>query len=655
MDSGPSFPHLLAPLRIGPVELRNRIVSSGHDTVMASDGLITDQLVAYHEARARGGAGLIVVQVAGVHGDPRDGGSVLQAFDDRCIPGYARLAAALHAHRCAVFGQLFHGGRETGALDDGSQAAAVAPSSVPNERFLVMPRAMTRQLIAEVVQGYAAAAGRLAAAGLDGVEVVASHGYLPAQFLNPHVNHRTDEYGGSLEARVRFLREVLVAVRAAVGPDVAVGVRVSVDEMAYEGLSQADSLESTRTLAEDGLVDYVSVVAGSSATYVGSSHIVASMNHPAAYTAPLAGLVKAVVSVPVIVAGRINQPHEAEAIIAEGQADACAMTRALICDPELPRKTKLGLVEEIRACIGCNQACIGHYLNGYPISCIQHPETGRELTYGELRPAAVQRRVLVVGGGPGGLKVAAVAAARGHQVDLYDAGRRPGGQVLLAERLPGRAEFGGLVTNLRGEAERGGVVLHANVLVSAELVRALAPDVVVVATGAVPYRPELDLVDDPVVLDGWQVIAGEAVPSGPVVVADWRGDWIGLGVARRLASEGHRVTLAVNAPHAGFRLQQYLRDEMLADVLRLGVTVVPMTRPYGADADTVYLRHTLTGEPVILEGVAALVLAQGHRPVHELLDELTDYPGDVCAVGDCLSPRTAEEAVLEGLQVGSSI
>ena len=196
MDSGPSFPHLLAPLRIGPLELRNRVVSSGHDTVMASDGLVTEQLVAYHEARARGGAGLIVVQVAGVHGDPRDGGSVLQAFDDRCSPGYRQLAAAVQAHGCAVFGQLFHGGRETGALDDGSLAAAVAPSSVPNERFLVMPRAMTRQLIAEVVQGYAKAAARLASAGLDGVEVVASHGYLPAQFLTALTNERDDEYGG---------------------------------------------------------------------------------------------------------------------------------------------------------------------------------------------------------------------------------------------------------------------------------------------------------------------------------------------------------------------------------------------------------------------------------------------------------------------------
>jgi NADPH-dependent 2,4-dienoyl-CoA reductase/sulfur reductase-like enzyme len=331
------------------------------------------------------------------------------------------------------------------------------------------------------------------------------------------------------------------------------------------------------------------------------------------------------------------------------------MTRALICDPVLPRKAELGLVDEIRACIGCNQACIGHFHAGYPISCIQHPETGRELTYGERQSAPVPRDVMVIGAGVGGMKAAVVAAERGHRVTLYEAARRPGGQVLLAEQLPGRAEFGGAVTNLLSEVERFGVKVITGHTVDAAFVREQQPDAVVVATGATPRVPELELMDDPVVLTAWDVINGADVPSGRVVVADWRCDWIGLGVAQQLAKRGHKVTLAVTGYMAGQRIQQYVRDEMTKQALQAGVEIVPLVRIYGADADSVYLQHALTGEPVIVDDVAALVLSQGHDAVTGLLHELAGYPGEVHAIGDCLSPRTVEEAVLEGLKVASAL
>ncbi len=652
------FPRLFEPLRVGSVTLRNRIVSSGHDTVMAIDGLVTERLIAYQAARAAGGAGLIVIQVAGVHESARYTSHVLMATEDECIPGFRRLAAAIHEHGSAVVGQVFHDGRELMESMDGTLPVALAPSAVPNERFHVMPRAMPIPLIEEIQAGYASATRRLCSAGLDGVEVVASHGYLPAQFLNPRVNLRTDRYGGNPENRLRFLRETIAAIRAEVGREPVVGLRISIDEITPEGLTPDETLAALAVLDADGLLDYVSVVAGTSATLAGSDHIVPPMTVPNAYTAPLAERAKAVVNVPVIVAGRINQPQEAERVLELGQADACVMTRALICDPLLPVKAADGRTDEIRACIGCNQACIGHFHAGYPISCIQYPESGRELEFGVRRRATRIRDVMVVGGGPGGLKTAAVAAERGHRVTLYEAARRVGGQVLLAERLPGRAEFGGAVTNLVGEAERAGVRIVVGTTVDVDLVHRETPDVVVVATGAGPRRPEMELTGSPVVFDAWEILRGATVPDGRIVVADWRCDWIGLGLAELMAERGNRVTLGVDGYMPGQRIQQYVRDAMTAAVSRAGVQILPLVRIFGYDGTAVFFQHVLTGEAVVIEDVAALVLAQGHDPVDSLLTALGEpgaYDGEVHGIGDCLAPRTVEEAVLEGLRVATAI
>ncbi|GHB28570.1 oxidoreductase [Streptomyces viridiviolaceus] len=651
------FPHLFSPLQIGDVRLRNRILSSGHDTVLARDGAVTEDLIAYHEARAAGGAGLIVLQVSGVHESARYTTHVLMATQDECVPGYARLAQAVHRHGTKVFGQLFHPGREILESGDGSAPVAWAPSATPSERFHVMPRAMTEPEIHEVVEGYGQAARRLREAGLDGVEIVASHGYLPAQFLSPHVNVRTDGWGGDLQGRLRFLREALRSARAQARPGFAVGLRISGDELSHDGLDTELVLESVARLDAEGLLDYVSVCAGSSSSLSGAEHIAPPMYRPAGYTAPLAAEVRAVVGVPVMVAGRINQPQEAEQIIADGRADACAMTRALICDPDLPVKAARGRAEDIRACVGCNQACIGHFQLGHPISCIQHPETGRERRFAVLPAVTRRKKVLVVGGGPAGLKAAAVAAERGHEVELHEAGRRVGGQVLLAERLPGRAEFGGVITNLEAEARRAGARILTNSRVDAQVLAASAPDAVVLATGALPRRPRLELMDDPVVLDAWSVIRGAEVPRGRIVVADWRGDWIGLGVALQLAGLHRKVTLCVTGFAAGEHLQQYVRAAMVAQAVRARIDIVPNVRLCGVDSDTGYLQHTLTEDPVLLEDVAGVVLAQGHAPLADL-DPVGSgvVPADhVFPVGDRVTPRTVEEAVLDGLTVASGL
>ncbi|BCQ61701.1 oxidoreductase [Pseudomonas sp. Boi14] len=643
-----AFPHLFEPLQIRGKRLKNRIMSSGHDTSMPTDNLVNEQLIAYHRARAEGGVGLIVLQVAGVHDSARYTSHVLMATDDACIDGYRRLAETCHAHGTLVLSQIFHPGREIMESADGLLAVAYAPSAVPNERFRVMPRALDQDMIDEIIQGYADAARRLHQAGLDGVELVASHGYLPAQFINPRVNRRTDGYNGELEQRLRFIREILDAMRASTDQDFIIGLRISADERDPEGLTEDESLAAVQLL--QGQLDYVHIVAGTSASLGGAVHIVPPMAVEAAYLAREAGTFKAGLSIPLFVTGRINQPQEAEAIIAKGQADVCGMTRALICDPQMPNKSDSGHAEDVRACIACNQACIGHFHKGLPISCIQHPETGRELLYGQPKPSARGKRILVVGGGPAGMKAATVAAQRGHRVTLYEASAQLGGQIQLAQLLPRRSEFGGASTNLQREMQLAGVEVVRNTRVDRALIERENPDHVIIATGAQPYWPNFERGGDLQVVDAWQVLRDEVQLGRSVVVADWRCDWIGPGIAERLVRAGHQVQLAVNGTHCGESLPLYVRDQMAGELHKLAVPIIPYARLYGCDESTVYLQHTASGEPMLLENVDSLVLCQGHQSVDDLGQQLKGLV-PFQRIGDCLAPRTVEEAIHEGLKV----
>jgi 2,4-dienoyl-CoA reductase-like NADH-dependent reductase (Old Yellow Enzyme family) len=645
--------HLFSPLTIRGKTIKNRILSTGHDTTMPTDSLPNDRLVAYHQARAEGGVGLIIVQVAGVHDSARYTTHVLMATTDDCIPGYKKIADACHAHGTTVFGQLFHPGREVMESQDGTAPVAYAPSAVPNERFHVMPRPMSRRMIREIIDGYGSAARRLQQAGLDGVEIVASHGYLPAQFLNPRVNLREDEYGGSFENRLRFIREIIAAIRKQCGEDLIVGMRISGDEKDYAGLQDGEALEAM--VALEGTLDFYNIVVGNSASFGGAIHIAAPMAFEHVYVAPFAAAAKARVKTPIFVAGRINQPQDAEKILASGQTDMVGMTRAMICDPEMPKKAEEGRLDDVRACIACNQACIGHFHLGYPISCIQHPETGRELVYGKRKPIARKKRILIAGGGPGGMKAAAVAAERGHDVTVYEASERLGGQTLLAQLLPTRAEFGGIVTNLTREMQLAGAKVVTRTKVTRALVDELKPDAVIVATGARPRAGEIEGVETGHVVNAWQVIRNEVNVGTSVLVADWRCDWIGMGIAEKLARSGCRVRLAVDGYMPGQRIHQYVRDNWWGELQKLNVEIIPLVRLYGIDGETVYLQHATNGEPIVLEDVNTVVASLGHERVDALADELEDWAGEVHMIGDCLTPRTAEEAVYEGLKVAAEI
>ena len=650
-----TFERLFSPLQLRDLSLRNRIFSTGHMTNLVRDGSPSEDLVAYHRARAEGGAGLIIMESARVHGSSLSDQPAINAGSDACIPGFAAVAEAVKGAGAALFGQLSHAGRVTYALKRGRRLVTYAPSSSPDDRFHSVPRAMPTAMVEELVAAFGAAAGRYRAAGLDGVEILASHGLLPAQFLNPRVNRREDRYGGSFENRLRFLKEALEVGRAAMDPAMVLGMRISADEKEADGLMPEEVIAVCQSLEAAGCLDYVNVTAGSMAGLAGSVHVVPPMQIEHAYLAPLAAAVKAAVELPVFVAGRINQPQLAEAILASGQADLCGMTRAMIADPEMPKKAAAGRLDDIRACIACNQACIGHMQMGVGISCIQHPETGRERRYGKLTPAPAPKKVLVAGGGPAGMKAAAVAAARGHRVLLCEAGAQLGGQVLLAQALPGRAEFGGLITNLAREMELAGVELRLKQPVDAALVAAEAPDAVIIATGARPREIAVEGREEAHVLEAWDILTGAANPGQRVLVADWRSDWVGLGLAEKLALDGCQVRLAVNGPMAGQELQIYLRDHWVGRLHKLGVEIIPYAQIYGADEDTVYLRHSASGEPIICEGVDSLVLAQGHAPETGLEQALAESGLPLFLAGDCLAPRSAEEAVLEGLEAGLGV
>ncbi len=649
------FKHLFSPLVLRKTEIRNRILSTGHQTYLAKGGVPAEDLVAYHEARARGGAGLIIVEAARFHETAMSDAPELNVSHDGCVAGYAAIATAVHRHGAKVFGQLSHSGRVSRRMRGGLRDVVYAPSAVPDNRFHTMPKPMPTALVEELVASCGAAAGRFARAGLDGVELVASHGLLFSQFLNPQTNQRTDHYGGSRENRMRFLTECLAAVRTHVGPDLVVGMRISVEEIEADGLSANEVFAACKDLAAAGALDYVNTTIGSMAGPGGSIHVVPPMEIKPAYVAPKAGVLRAAVGLPVFVAGRINQPQIAEGVLAAGLADMCGMTRAMISDPDMANKAAAGDLDNIRACIACNQACIGHFHAGFSISCIQNPVTGREHKLGPAGPAALPRTVLVAGGGPAGMKAAVTAAERGHRVILCEGTGRLGGQALLAQLLPDRAEFGGLITNLEQELARTGVEIRLNTPVDKALVEALAADAVVIATGARPYRAPVEGREDAHVMEAWEVLDARANPGARVLIADWRCDWIGMGLAEKLVRDGRHVRLAVNAPHAGFNLQMYLRDSWVAKLHALGVEIIPNARIYGIDDDTAYLTHIVSGEPIICENVETLIMATGHEAVTVLEEELESWHGELHLVGDCLSPRTAEEAVYEGLIVGRQI
>ena len=627
MQPSSVFSSLLSPLRLGPVEIPNRIVSTAHQTTLVHEHLPTDEFVAYHEARARGGVGLIVLEATAVDESGLLTSHTLGGYLPEIVDGYRRVAAAVRPHGTRLFVQLFHGGREQ--IASSPRPPALAPSAVPSSRFRTEPRAARPADIDRIVKGYARSAALAAEAGLDGVEVSAAHRYLIEQFFDPALNRRGDEWADG----TRFLVAVLRAVRAA-APRLCLGVRVSGDS--ERGLAIAEAATS------EG-VDYVSVALGDSSTYLGSVGIVPPPPLEDDVVAAHVGRFR--LGPPLIATSRIVDPEHAEGLIAAGLMDAVGMTRALIADPELP--VKAGVGRRILRCIGCN-TCIAHYHAGTAIACAVNPRTGRELTMPTAPRAPRARRVIVVGGGPAGLAAAAEAAEAGHEVVLLERSDRLGGQMALVHAAPGTAEIGRrFVALFEGRLADGGVEVRLDTKAETQAVLDLEPDVVVVATGARSFVPDLAL-GGVEVAQSWDVLV-KAAPGGlRVVVADWGGDPSGLDAAEVLALAGNDVTLAVASVAVGEGVHQYRRNLYLQRLYRAGVKILQHHALVGASDGEVELSNVFAPELHLRVAADLLVLAQGRVPEDELASALVAAGLHVEEAGDCLSPRSLEEAVLEG-------
>ena len=619
--------HLLAPLELGPATLPCRIVSTSHQTTLVEDHLPTEDFVAYQGARAAGGAGLIVMEAVAVAPSGLLTAHTLAGYFDSTADGYRRISAAVQPHGTKLFVQLFHGGREV--ISSAPRAEVVSASARPSQRFQTEPRALRTDEVEQLVASYGRCAAIAAEAGLDGIEVTGAHGYLLEQFFDPELNDRDDRFGDP----AAFVTEVLGAVRAA-APGLALGLRLSADSPAARAIAPRVA----------GLVDFLHLAIGHSATFARSTGIAPPPPTPRNAAAELTGPFK--LGVPVLATTRIVDPVEADALIASGAADAVGMTRALITDPDLPRKVRAGEVDSVLHCIGCN-ACIAHYHAETPIRCSMNPRAGRELTFPVPTPGGVTRRVVVVGAGPAGLAAAAAASAAGDEVIVLERHERIGGQARLFGAAPGHEETARtLVANYEMLLDRDNVDLRLGIEADRATIAALSPDLVVLATGARPYASVPDLGDVPVVT-AWDVLAG-ARPPGRILVADWGGEPIGLDTAELLAEEGSEVTLVTAAPMPGFSVHQYARHQYLTRLERAGVTIASGLELDSAGRGEVHCRSIFAPERKTTFPADTVVTALGRVPDDDLSRALHEAEIAHASAGDCRSPRGLEEAILEG-------
>src|SRR5205823_3754778 len=436
---------------------------------------------------------------------------------------------------------LTHLGRRAQS-DPDVPGALLAPSQIPERVHREVPHELDAEQIIELVRAFGEAARRCREGGLDGVEISMAHNHLIDQFWSPIFNERLDEYGGSLDNRMRFGLEVLAEIRRRAGRDFVVGARISGDEFSPGGLGAEDMAAIARRLAASGLVDFLSVIGGGAHTYTLQAAAVPNMSFAPAVFVPLAAAIKsAAPALPILHASRIVDPLHADRIVAARQIDVVGMTRALIADPDLPRKAREGRLDDIRTCVGANEGCIDRIYQGKPVTCVQNPATGREAELGDMPPAAVARKVIVVGGGVAGLEAARTAALRGHRVALWERSHELGGQILLAARAPARAEYAGIVRFLAAQVRKLGVAIRLGVEATADLVLAERPEAVIVATGSRSYVPPVPGIDGKHVVTDRDVLAGEAKVGASVVVVDDVHTEEALSTAELLLDQGRRV------------------------------------------------------------------------------------------------------------------
>ncbi|MFC4604995.1 mycofactocin system FadH/OYE family oxidoreductase 2 [Rhodococcus kronopolitis] len=647
------YPLLLSPLRLGPVTLRNRVVFAAHLTNSAVDGLPTAQHAAYYAARARGGAGLVITEEHCVHPTDRPYEKLIAGYRPEVVDGYRRITEAVHQHGAVVLAQLNHnGGQGTGMY---TGLPVWAPSPIPDPLFREVPKAVDEAEIAELVAGYARVAEHCRLGGFDGVEIQCSQSSILRAFLSPDANRRADRYGGSLANRARMLLAVVAAVRAALGPELVLGVRLTGEEGIAGGIHLDEAVEVAAMVEATGLVDYLNTSIGMATE---SLHLIeASMAVPRGYSLFIPSAIRRRVRLPVVGVGRFTGPEQAERALVEGHCDLVGVVRGQIADPDFAAKAAAGAAAEIRTCLSCNQECVGRVGLNRWLGCVENPRAGRESVPLPMPPRR-GLRVCVVGGGPAGLAAAATAAERGHRVTLFESGELLGGQVRTAAVGAGRAELLEMVRVLTAQGARAGVDVRTGTTATAEMLRAERPDAVLLATGARPRRPPW-AGDLTAVVDVRDVLEGRFAPTGRILLVDELGFHQGTSTAELLAERGCRVTVATNAMVVGQDLGLTLDLEgWRARAHRLGIDswtdVVPMSATADAGGVRVSLLHHPTG--VTREVVVDAVVCSVHQdPVTELWRELAGGDIEVHRIGDALAPRRADAAVVEGHRVAVAL
>jgi 2,4-dienoyl-CoA reductase-like NADH-dependent reductase (Old Yellow Enzyme family)/NADPH-dependent 2,4-dienoyl-CoA reductase/sulfur reductase-like enzyme len=636
--------HLFSPLSIGKLRVPNRIVlppmGNRYPTFA---GTVTDRLIRYYLEMAQGGVGLIIVQFASVTASGRSSYYPLGIWDDDHIPGLQQLTQTIHAAGTPALIQLAHVGAMGSSAITGTQP--IGPSSVPCFNREV-PRELNVAELHGLVEAFAQAARRAVEAGFDGVELHMAHGYLLQQFLSPLSNHRRDEYGGDLKARLRFPLEVLRAVRAEVGEEIPIFCRLCVDEAVPGGILPEDGQKIAHALEQAG-ADVIDVTGGNAETFEVS--VPSQADPPGGHLLPLAAAVKQVVSVPVIAVGKLHDPLVMERVLAEGQADLIAVGRGLIADPELPRKASEGRFREIRPCLACNAPeCHGRIFRQLSMGCVVNPVVGRESSY-ELRPAERRRRVLVIGGGPAGLEAARVAALRGHQVVLCEKEARLGGQFFLAGQAPHKGAHLALINYYAHQLARLKVDVRLETALNVAGTLAVQPDAVVVATGARPLVSQLPgFGEDP--LTAWDVLGGTPVGHSVAIVG---GGSVACDTAEYLAARNHRVTILEMLPEIAQDMVFWTRRLTIKRLMAQDVEILLQCKVLERDgARLVYDRN---GVQEVLDGVDHVLLAIGavrHDPLSADLRAagLTPLP-----IGDCVAPANAAVAIRQGYQAGLSV
>jgi 2,4-dienoyl-CoA reductase-like NADH-dependent reductase (Old Yellow Enzyme family) len=625
---------LLRPYRLKHLTLRNRILSPAHEPAYSEDGLPKDRYRLYHLEKARGGAALTMTAGSAIVAEdsPAAFGN-LQAYRDEIVPWLRRLADDCHAEGCAVMIQITHLGRRT-SWAVGDWLPILAPSPIREPAHRSFPKEAEDWDIERIVTQYADAAERMQAAGLDGIEIEA-YGHLVDGFWSPATNKRTDEWGGSLDNRLRFTWAMLGAIRERVGPDFIVGIRMVADEAWEGGLSRDDGIEIARRLTASGQVDFLNVIRGHIETDEGLSHVIPGMGTPSAPHLDFAGEVRAATGSPVFHASRIQDVATARHAIASGKLDMVGMTRAHIADPHIARKVMEGREHEIRPCVGMGYCIDRIYFAGEAL-CIHNAATGREATMPHViaRSDGPRRQAVVVGAGPAGLEAARVLAARGHSVTVFEAADEPGGQVRVAAGLLRRREIMGIVDWRMAECERDGVTFRFNTFAEADDVLAEAPDLVIIATGGLPNTGFLEAGEE-LATTSWDILTGAAQPADSVLLYDDNGADAGMTAAEFIAGTG--VALEIVTPErtlapdvGGTNYPPYFRAFSAAGArITLNLRLESLAR----DGNQLVARfRDGYGGGIVEKRAAQVVVEHGTLPLDELYFELKAQSRNLGAV-----------------------